>query len=476
VAATSDRSNGRRRFLRAAALAGSGLLVVPRHVLGRGHVAPSDQLVIAGIGVGGKGQDDLKNFAASGKARITALCDVDDRQAVESVQRFPTAHYYKDFREMLDKEYKHIDAVSVSTPDNTHAIAAMAAMQLGKHVYVQKPLTHDIFEARMLTQAALKYRVVTQMGNQGASGDGVRVMQEWYAAGLIGDARAVHVWTNRPVWPQGFGRPKTVSEIPQELDWNLWLGPADFEDYHGEYVPFGWRGYWAFGTGALGDMGCHLIDPAFKVLGLGYPTEVECSVASIYEKIWTPAYHPESCPVASSVKFQFPGAGDKPAVSLHWTDGGILPDRPAELGPDEPMGTDGGGAIIEGTLGKILYGTYGENPTLLPTSRSKDIHVPQTLARVPEGHYAQWVNACIAGFGRQSVSSPFEYAGPLTETILMGNLALRSWYIKQDAAGKDNPDNFPGRKKLLWDAANMRITNFDAANQFVKRNYRAGWT
>jgi predicted dehydrogenase len=470
------QSQSRRRFLRAAAVAGSGLLIVPRHVLGRGFVAPSDQLAIAGIGVGGKGQDDLKNFDASGKVRIAWLCDVDDRSAAESIKSFPKARYYKDFREMLDKEHKHIDAVSVSTPDNTHAVAAIAAMQMGKHVYVQKPLTHDIFEARLLTQAAQKYRVVTQMGNQGASGDGVRLMQEWYQAGLIGEATAVHVWTNRPVWPQGFGRPTSASEIPKELDWNLWLGPAEFVDYHPEYVPFGWRGYWAFGTGALGDMGCHLIDPAFKVLALGYPTEVECSVANFYERMWTPAYHPESCPIASSIKYRFAGAAGKPDVSLHWTDGGIMPERPEELGPEESMGDDGGGAIIVGTRGKMLYGTYGTNPTLLPTSLTEDVHVPPTLARVPEGHYAQWVNACIAGYGKKIVSSPFEYAGPLTETVLIGNLALRSWFIKQDKVNENDRDRFPGRIPLLWDAANLRVTNFDAANQFVKRTYRAGWS
>lgn len=451
-------------------------MIVPRHVLGRGLVAPSDRLVIAAIGVGGKGQDDLNNFDATGKVRIAALCDVDDRQAAASVKKFPKAAYYKDFRELLDKEHKHIDAVSVSTPDNTHAVAAVAAMQMGKHVYVQKPLTHDIFEARMLAQLAAKQRVVTQMGNQGASGDGVRQMQEWYAAGLIGDATEIYVWTNRPVWPQGFGRSRLSTEIPKELDWDLWLGPADFEDYREEYVPFGWRGYWAFGTGALGDMGCHLVDPAFKVLGLGFPSEVECSAAELYEGMWKPAYHPESCPVASSIKFGFTGAPGKPDVSLHWMDGGIAPERPAELGADEPMGDRGGGGIIVGNRGKMMYSTYGAKPTLLPTSRTKDIQVPQTLIRVPEGHYAQWVNACIAGFGRMPLSSPFEYSGPLTETILVGNLALRCWDLKIDNAGKEDAGNFPGRKKLLWDASAMRITNFEPANRFVKRHYRAGWT
>lgn len=462
--------DSRRKFLRDASLAATGFFIVPRHVLGKGFIAPSDRLIIAGIGAGGKGQDDLKNFYGSGKADIACLVDVDDRQAVESVKRFPKAKYYKDFREMLDKEHKHIDAVSVSTPDNTHAVAAIAAMQLGKHVYVQKPLTHDIYEARTLTEAAKRYKVVTQMGNQGSSSDGVRQMQEWYNAGLIGDATAIHVWTNRPVWPQGFGKPKSTDAMPKELNWDLWLGPAAMEDYHKEYLPFNWRGFWAFGTGALGDMGCHLIDPAFKTVGLGYPSEVECSVANIYEKMWDAAYYPESCPVASSVKMKFPGKDGKPNVSLYWMDGGIQPERPEELGPNEQMGgDDGGGVIITGTKGKIMCGTYGSDATLLPTSRTKEVNVPQTIARVPEGHYVQWVNACIAGYGRNQVSSPFEYAGPLTETILMGNLALRSWNIK------DSKGEFPGRKKLLWDAAAMKITNFEEANRFVKREYRPGW-
>jgi len=460
----------RRKFIRNTSLAAGSFFIIPRHVLGRGFIAPSDQLTIAGIGVGGKGNSDLREFSKSPKANIAILCDVDDRQAADSVKRFPKAKYYKDWREMLDKEAKNIDAVSVSTPDNVHAVAAMAAIQRGKHVYVQKPMTHDIYEARMLTQAARKYKVVTQMGNQGASGDGVRFMREWYNAGLIGDATEIHVWTNRPVWPQGMGNPKGKDEIPKELNWDLWLGPAKFEEYHKEFLPFNWRGYWAYGTGALGDMGCHLIDPAFKTVGLGYPSEVECSEGAVFEKMWNAAYYPESCPISSSVKLKFPMKNGKPDVKLYWMDGGIRPERPDELGPDERMGGDDGGVIITGTKGKMMCDCYGANPTLLPTSKTKEINVPQTLARVPEGHYVQWVNACIAGFGKAETSSTFDYAGPLTETILMGNLALRS-YITKSSDGR----SFPGRKKLLWDAENMKITNYDEANQYVKREYREGW-
>jgi predicted dehydrogenase len=464
----SDQKS-RRNFIKNVSVAATGFFIVPRHVLGRGFVAPSDKLNIAGIGAGGKGESDLFEFSKSPHANIIVLCDVDDRQAVKSRERFPKAKYYKDFREMLDKEGKNIDAVSVSIPDHVHAVAALSAMQMGKHVYVQKPLTHDIYEARILTQAAKKYKVVTQMGNQGASYDGVKKMQDWFNAGLIGDATNIYCWTNRPVWPQGFGKPTTKEDVPKELDWNLWLGPTQWEEYHKGFVPFNWRGYPSFGTGALGDMGCHIIDPAFKTTGLGYPSEVECSVVDIYEQMWTPTYHPDSFPAASSLKLKFPGKGGKPDTFLHWVDGGLLPDRPEELGADEPMGDDGGGAIIIGTKGKMMCGTYGNNATLLPTALSKDAHVPQVTKRVPEGHYLQWVNACIAGYGKNELSSSFDYAGPLTESILMGNLALRSWNIK-DAKG-----GFPGRKKLLWDAVNMKITNFDEANQFVKRTYREGY-
>ncbi|HZG24669.1 MAG TPA: Gfo/Idh/MocA family oxidoreductase, partial [Chitinophagaceae bacterium] len=380
----------RRKFLRNASVAATGFFIVPRHVLGRGFVAPSDKLNIAAVGAGGKGQSDIANFFKSGNANIVALCDVDDRSSVKSRQNFPKAKYYKDWREMFDKENKTFDAVSVSTPDHGHAVPTMAAMQMKKHVYVQKPLTHDIYEARMLTEAARKYQVVTQMGNQGSSGDGVRTMQEWYNAGLIGDAHTIRCWTNRPVWPQGIGAPTTKEEVPKELDWNLWLGPTEEHDYHQTYVPFSWRGFWAFGTGALGDMGCHIIDPAFKVVGLGYPSEVECSVADVYEKMWTPAYHPESCPAASSIILKFPGKQGKPDVKLTWMDGNIRPERPDELGPEEPMGNADGGAIIEGTKGKMMCGCYGADPTLLPLSKTKEVNVPKTIERVPggqEGHY-----------------------------------------------------------------------------------------
>jgi predicted dehydrogenase len=474
-------SLSRRKFIKGAGVAAAAFTIVPRFVLGgSGYRAPSDMLYVAGIGVGGKGEGDIASFAKSGKAEIAYLCDVDDRRAAKSVASFPKAKYFKDYRIMLEKEHKHIDAVSVSTPDHNHAVQTLAAMQLGKHVYVQKPLTHDIYEARVLTEAAKKYKVVTQMGNQGASGDGVRQLMEWYNAGLIGDVDTVYVWTNRPVWPQGIPWPEKPTPIPKELDWDLWLGTAPQKDYIDKLVPFNWRGWWDYGTGALGDMGCHLVEPPFRVLGLGYPTDVTASVGSVYVDEFKRGYFPDSCPPSSYAILTFPSRDGKPSVKMHWMDGGIQPARPEELGPNETMGDGGNGVIFVGSKGKMMCSTYGANPSLLPTAKNKEVNVPQSISRVKDGangHYAQWVEASIAGYGKMEVSSPFDIAGPLTEALLMGNLAIRSYDIRTPR--KDKPDQFdyPGRNiKLVWDGANMKVTNFDQANQFVKRTYREGWT
>ena len=476
----SANNLSRRTFLKNAGMAAAAFTIVPRFVLGgKNYRAPSDKLYIAGIGAGGKGEGDIASFFKTGKAEIAYLCDVDDRRAAKSVTNFPGAKYYKDFRKMLDVEHKHIDAVSVSTPDHNHAVQAMAAMQLGKHVYVQKPLTHDLYEARMLTGAAKKYKVVTQMGNQGASGDGVRQLQEWYNAGLLGDVHTVYCWTNRPVWPQGIAWSDKKAEIPKELDWDLWLGTAPYKDYVEKIVPFNWRGWWDYGTGALGDMGCHIIEPPFRILGLNYPTDVTASVGSVYVDEFKRGYFPESCPPSSYIILSFPERNGKPPVKMHWMDGGIQPERPEELGPNEKMGDGGNGVIFVGTKGKMMCGTYGMYPSLLPTSKNTQVTVPQTIARVnggAEGHYAQWVDACIAGYGKMEVSSPFEIAGPLTETVIMGNLAIRSFDIRKPKVDKPTEFDYPGRNiKLLWDGINMKITNFDEANQFVKREYRQGW-
>ncbi len=471
----------RRNFIRNSAMTAAGFMIVPRHVLGgKGYVAPSDKLLVAGIGVGGKGQGDLAAFYKSGKAEIAFLCDVDDRMSGTSRKNFPKAKYYRDWREMIDKEHKNFDAASVSTPDHTHAVAAMAAMQAGKHVYVQKPLTHDVYEARALTEAAKKYKVVTQMGNQGASGDGVRQLKEWYDAGVIGDVHTVYCFTDRPLWPQGIPWPSEKSSVPQELDWNLWLGTAPFKEYVEGLVPFSWRGWWDYGTGALGDMGCHIVEPAFSVLGLSYVNSVQASVGSVYPKAWNRGYFPESCPPSSHVTMKFPkGSKTQGPVEVHWMDGGIQPTRPDELGPNELFGDGSNGTLFIGTKGKMMCEVYGANPQLLPTSRTKTTVVPQKYARVPggdEGHYAQWVEAAIAGYGKKELSSPFEIAGPLTEALLMSNLAIRGFDIrvpKKDGRGYD----YPGRYlELIWDSKNMKVTNFDLANQFVKRDYREGFS
>ncbi|MBN8850338.1 MAG: oxidoreductase [Sphingobacteriales bacterium 50-39] len=472
----------RKEFLSKGLMAAAGFYIVPRHVLGKGFIAPSDKIAIASIGAGGKGEVDINYIAGSGKTNIAYLCDVDDRRAAAMRQKFPSAKYYKDYRELLDKEHKHFDAVSISTPDHMHAVQGMACMQLGKHVYIQKPLTHDIYEARVLTQAATRYKVVTQMGNQGGSGDGVRQLIDWYRAGVIGDITEVYCFTNRPVWPQGIQWPATKASVPSELDWNLWLGTAPYRDYVDNLVPFNWRGWWDYGTGALGDMGCHIIAPAFQVLELGYPTEAECSVGSVFVGEFRQGYFPDSCPPSSHITLKFKGAAGKPDIKLHWMDGGIQPERPAELGPNEVFGDGDNATYFIGTKGKMMCATYGENPQLLPTSLTAKTTVPQTIARVPgadrEGHYNAWIDAIIAGYGsdkEKNLSSNFKIAGPLTETVLMGNLAIRSYDIRHARADGKGYD-YPGRHiKLLWDGPNMKITNFDEANQFVRRTYRDGW-
>src|SRR5688572_14241413 len=464
----------RRKFLKNAGLAAAAFTIVPRFTLGgNGFIPPSDTLYVAGIGVGGKGTVDMVGISKHANAKISFLCDVDDRMAKDSRNNFPAAQYYKDFRTMLDKEDKNIDAVSVSTPDHTHAVATMAAIQRGKHVYVQKPLTHSIYEARMLTEAAKKYKVVTQMGNQYASADHVRRAKELVDAGLIGDVTEVKTWTNRPVWPQGIPTPTGKFDIPKELDWDLWLGPAKFIDYNPVYLPFNWRGWWNFGTGALGDMACHIMDAAFRILPIDFPTEVECSSTTAWADFFKVADYRDSCPASSIIHLKFPRKDGKGIIKFTWMDGGLLPERPEELLPEERMGEGANGYIFEGSKGKLM-GNYSIMPTLLPTSRMKDIAMPSpTIPRVTggeEGHYTQWVDACIQGYGKMELSSPFEYAGPFTEAVLMGNLAIRS-YSMQGPEGK----GYPGRKKLLWDAKNMKITNFDEANAFVRDEYRQGW-
>ena len=467
----------RRTFIKNVSLASAGFFIVPRHVLGRGFVPPSDKLSIAGFGVGGKAEVNLPYAYKTGEANITALCDVDDRMAVKARKTWPKAPYYRDYRELLEKEAKHLDAVIITTPDHMHAPMAMAAMQLGKHVYCEKPLTHDIYEARVLTEAAKKFKVVTQMGNQGSSGNDTRLVETWIQEGVIGDVQTVHVWTNRPVWPQGIPTPAGKFDVPKEVDWDIWLGTAPKRDFNPIYIPANWRGWVDFGTGSLGDMGCHFIDVPYRALKLEYPLSVETSVGSVYTGFFEEAVYSDSYPPSAKTHIQFPARAGMPAVELIWYDGGIKPKRPEELQPDEPMGELDGGIIFEGTKGKLMAGLFGRNPTLLPLKKMKEQTLPKSkypfVEGGTEGHQQQWIRACKEGYGAYT-SSPFEIAGPLTETVLMGNLAVRSYnYSEKNAKGNLS---YPGRKKLLWDGRQMKITNFEPANQFVQRKYNGGYS
>src|ERR1700733_12686864 len=326
----------RGAFIKNTTLAAAGFYIVPRHVLGgKGFVAPSDKLYIAAVGCGGEAENDIHHYATAPKksAEVAFLCDVDDRMAAPRRKEFPKAKFYHDWREMFDKESKHFDAVTVAIPDHNHAIVGLSAMQLKKHLYLQKPLTHDIYEARVLTEASKKYKVVTQMGDQGASCDGMRTMREWFEAGLIGDIEKVYCWTDRPVWPQGISWPAAKPPVPNELKWDLWLGTAQKTNYIDNLVPFNWRGWRQFGTRALGDMGCHIMGPPFKLLELGYPEEISGSASTVYNGIVKEGMYPESGPVSSSIKFKFKQKSGK-NLDLYWMDGGITPERLSELDPD----------------------------------------------------------------------------------------------------------------------------------------------
>ena len=469
----------RRKFIQLASTTATSATIIPRHVLGRGFIPPSDKLNIGAIGAGGKGWVNITNAYNKGSDNIVALCDVDDRSAKNARNKWDKANYYTDYRDMLDKEGDNIDAVIVSTPDHMHAVMALEAMKRGKHLYCEKPLTHDIYEARILTQAAEKYQVVTQMGNQGSSGDSTRYIEAWIQSGLLGQVAKVHVWTNRPVWPQGVAAPSVGEKIPKEVNWDLWLGTAPWRDYHSTYLPAKWRGWVDFGTGSLGDMGCHFMDVPFRALKLGYPTSVYTSVAGVWSGFFEEAPDTGSYPPASKIHIRFPAREGMPPVEMIWYDGGIQPDRPEELGPEEAFGEWDGGILFEGSQGKLMAGLFGQNPTVLPTTKMDFIKLPTPSKPLveggEEGHQQQWVKACKEGYGAYT-SSSFAEAGPLTETVLMGNLAVLSYmYAEKAPAGSWPRTRHPGRKELLWDGKNMKITNFDYANQFVKRTYRGEW-
>jgi predicted dehydrogenase len=455
----TNASVPRRSFLASAATVAAGFTIVPRHVLGgQDTPAPSDKLNIAAVGVGGMGKTNLGKCEAE---NIVALCDVDFALADPVFKKYPNAQTYKDFRVMLD-EQKDIDAVIVATPDHTHAVIAMAVMERKKHVYVQKPLTHSVYEARLLTETARKCGVATQMGNQGHSGEGIRLLCEWVWDGAIGPIREAHAWTNRPVWPSGseVDRPGDTPPIPPGLDWDLWLGPAHARPYHPTYHPAKWRAWWDFGTGSLGDMACHIVDPLFWALKLKYPVSVEASVSKYWKAFFEEAQPKnEMFPRSTIVRFKFPAREGMPELDLTWWDGGLMPARPAGLEPGRRMGDLDGGILLIGDKGAISAGCYGESPRLVPESRMKEYKRPRkTLERIPEGsdgHEKDWIRACKGG---KPASSSFEYSGPLSETVLMGNLAVR----------------FPGRE-LFWNGEAMEVTNDTEANAYVRREYREGW-
>jgi len=459
--APADPTWSRRKFLGAASTAAAGLMVVPRHVVGAtqkkgAKKAPSDTLNIACVGVGGMGAADTRGCRSQ---NIVALCDVDDESMARLLRRddlepnekamYDKAAKYRDFRRMLEKE-KGIDAITVSVPDHSHAVIAMAAIRLGKHVYVQKPLTHTIKEARTLAQAVKEANVVSQMGNQGHAGEGARLVCEWIKDGAIGNVFEVHCWTNRPIWPQGeIDAPKEIPSTPSTLDWDVWLGPAPFRPYHPAYHPFKWRGLWDFGTGALGDMGAHIMDQPFWALDLKAPISVEAS-STVFSKDYAPA--------AEVVTYEFPANGSRGPVKLTWWDGGLMPPRPAELEPGRMVGDDGGGCFFRGDKGLLMCGTYGENPRLVPETRMQDYKRPEKTMPRSKGIREEWFEAIKNG---TKSTTDFSYSGPLTEAMLLANVAVRL---------KDK------NMKLLWNAEKMEFTNLPEANELLHFPYRPGWS
>ncbi len=442
----------RREFLNLSGAAVSSFMIVPRNVLGgKGYTPPSDKLNIAAIGIGGQGAWDLENLESE---NIVALCDVDSEYAAKTLKRYPKAKKYRDYRVMLEKE-KNIDAVLVATPDHSHAIISMHALKMKKHLYCEKPLTHTVYEARKIAEAAREVKVATQMGNQGMAFEGNRLINEWIWDGAIGPVNEVHVWSDRPTrlgtkelwWPQAFERPLDEPKIPPTLDWDLWLGPAPYRPYHPAYVPFLWRGWWDFGEGGLGDMGIHNIAPAFSALKLGAPTSVHASSTSIYE---------ETFPWASVVHYEFPARGDMPPVKLHWYDGGILPERPVELEDGRHLPREDG-LLFVGEKGKMLvWGWGGETPRLIPEARMHSYELPPKTLPRSIGHHQEWIEACKKG---KPTRSNFDFAGPLTEAVLLGLISIRL-----------------GGKKLYWDSENLLVTNIAEANDYLRYQYREGWS
>jgi len=442
----------RRDFVRQTALAAgasAAMAVVPRHVLGGPrHIAPSEKMNIAGIGIGGMGAGNLRNMESE---NIVALCDVDENYAARTIKRYPDAKFYVDYREMLDKR-KDIDGVMIATPDHTHAVISMAAIRAGKHVYCQKPLTHDVYEARMLAQAAKEAKVTTQMGIQGHSGEGIRLICEWIWAGLIGEVSEVDAWCSLTYYPWGHAswssqwseRPKETPPVPTGLDWDRWIGPAPMRPYHRAYHPRTWRCWWDFGSGMMGDRGVHTLDPVCWPLKLGAPTSIDATSCGN-----TPEVHP----LSAVITFHFPARDDMPPLKLMWYEG-TRPPRPPELEDERRMPAEGG-VLFKGTKGTIMCGVTGNSPRIIPEAKMQEAKLPEkTIPCVRGSHEQDWVRASKAG---ESAGADFSYSGPLTEFCCLGNIAKRV------------------DTRIEWDAENMKVTNLPEANKFVKTEYRAGW-
>ncbi len=434
-----------RREAIAAGAAAAAWTIVPRHVLGgEGQTPPSEKLNIAGVGVGGMGSGDIRAVASE---NIVALCDVDQRALDRNAPQFPKAKLYRDFRKMLETQ-KDIDAVMVATPDHNHAVVSMMAIKLGKHVHCQKPLTHSVYEARMLAKAAQEAKVATQMGNQGQASEEARLIAETIWSGAIGTVREVHAGSNRypPISPRGIPRPRETPPVPEGLDWDLWLGPAPERPYHPCYHPFSWRGWWDFGTGVLGDIGCHQFSAVFKALRLGHPAWVD-ACSSNHQ--CPPEIANETAPLSSITRWYFPAEGDRAAVTLYWWDGGLKPPRPEELEPGRPF-AEGDWLLIVGDQGKML------GHRIIPEAKAQQVgRPPRVLPRSP-GHYQEWINACKGG--EPAGSNFVDHAAHLAEVVLLGNISIRL------------------KEKLYWDGPNLRFTNSDEANALVNPPYRTGWS
>ncbi len=430
----------RRTFLKAGTLAAVGLSVAPKTILAKGQDVPPPpldrKLKVLGVGIGGRGAAVLEEIAKT--EDIIGLCDVDWKYADHVFKTYPQAKRYNDYRVMFKEMLDEADAVVVATADHTHAIIAAEAIMAGKHVYVEKPLTRTVYESRLLTKLAAKYKVATQMGNQGASGAGVRKTCEWIWNGEIGEVYRVDAFTDRPIWPQGLETPTVVEKIPKTLNWEGFLGPAPYRPYNSIYTPWNFRGWWDFGTGALGDMACHILHPAFKALKLGYPTKVQGSSTALLT---------DSCPNAQKIRFVFPARDNMPKVAMpevvvNWYDGGLLPERPEGLAAGKSLNDSGGALIFYGTKDTLICGCYGVNPYLLS---GRNPEVPHVLREVTLSHQLDWVRACKEDPAyRTPAASDFAEAGPFNEMVAMGVLAVRLQGLNQE---------------LEWDGENMRFTN-----------------